>query len=583
MSLSKSQARNKPAEVPAGPAPAWRQHVLVGLLVLGFVALGLRAFELQVRDRDFLLAEGERRHVRTLLEPGGRGAVRDRHGAPLALSAPVESIWVVPSALLAEPAYIAPLANLLAMQRGELQAELEKRRGRQFYYLKRQLPPSEARRILDLDAPGVFSQREYRRYYPAGEVTAQLVGLCNIDGVGQEGLERGFDSLLAGSPGQRLVIQDRLGRVVDDLDEFRASRPGQDVDLSIDLRLQHYAYGELKAAVSAHNAKGGVILVADVQTGEILALATQPGFNPNNRNSLGENRAAWRNRAALDQFEPGSTVKPLMLAAALQNNIIDASEQVDTGNGWIKIGRLQVRDYRGYGQIGLTELLAKSSNVGAVKVGMLMGADRLFDAYRAFGFGYSTASGFPGEVAGQLTSPYEWGDVGTATASYGYGMSVTALQLAQAYMVLAADGVRRTLSLVKGGSQFEDERIISAEVAAQVREMLTAVVQPGGTGTRAAVPGYRVAGKTGTVRKAEGGGYAEDRHQSLFVGMLPADQPRLLSLVVIDEPRSGVYYGGLVAAPVFSRVASSAARLLQIAPAEGDHSIARVAVGDSHS
>lgn len=577
MSLSKPRPKNKRL-TPADVQP-WRAHLLLVLMGLGFAALLLRAFELQVRERDFLMAEGERRHVRTLLEPGGRGALRDRHGTPLALSAPVESVWVVPSALLAEPEYISPLAALLEMSPRHLQSELEKRRGRQFYYLKRQLPPVDANRILELEAPGVFSQREYRRYYPAGEVTAQLIGLCNIDGMGQEGLERGYDSLLAGSPGQRLVIQDRLGRVVDDLDEFRASRPGADVDLSIDLRLQHFAYGELKSAVTAHGAKGGVILVADVQSGEILALATQPGFNPNDRASLNKSRKAWRNRAALDQFEPGSTVKPLMVAAALENGVVGLDDIIDTGNGWMKVKRLQVRDHRGYGAVDLRTLLAKSSNVGAVKVGMRLGAERLFDAYRAFGFGFSTASGFPGEVAGQLSSPYEWGDIGTATASYGYGMSVTALQLAQAYMVLAADGVRRPLSLLKGGSEYAEERILSVNIARQVRSMLTSVVEAGGTGTRAAVPGYRVAGKTGTVRKAEDGGYAENRHQALFVGMLPADGPRLLSLVVIDEPTSGAYYGGVVAAPVFSRVATSAARLLQIAPADAQRSIAQ-AKGD---
>ncbi|MGJ8668181.1 MAG: peptidoglycan D,D-transpeptidase FtsI family protein [Oceanococcus sp.] len=582
MSSSKPQSRNKRKAAPVGVQP-WRAQVLLVLMGLGFAALLLRAFELQVRERDFLMAEGERRHVRTLLEPGGRGALRDRHGTPLALSAPVESIWVVPSALLAEPEYIEPLAALLEMSSGHLQSELEKRRGRQFYYLQRQLPPMDARRILELQAPGVFSQREYRRYYPAGEVTAQLVGLCNIDGVGQEGLERGFDSVLSGSPGQRLVIQDRIGRVVDDLDEFRASRPGEDVDLSIDLRLQHFAYGELKSAVTAHKAKGGVILVADVRSGEILALATQPGFNPNDRVSLNKSRKAWRNRAALDQFEPGSTVKPLMVAAALQNGVVQLDDIIDTGNGWMKVKRLQVRDHRGYGAIDLTTLLAKSSNVGAVKIGMRLGPERLFDAYRAFGFGFSTASGFPGEVAGQLTSPYEWGDVATATASYGYGMSVTALQLAQAYMVLAADGLRRPLSLLKGGSDYAEERILSVAVARQVRSMLAAVVEAGGTGTRAAVPGYRVAGKTGTVRKAEDGGYAENRHQALFVGMLPAEQPRLLSLVVIDEPAAGAYYGGVVAAPVFSRVASSAARLLQIAPADSERSIARAATDETNT
>lgn len=582
--MTTSSSRRAAATKAEVTAPeAWRQYALMLVLGLGLAVLALRAFDLQVRERDFLLSEGERRHVRTLLEPGGRGALRDRHGAPLALSAPVESVWVVPSALLAEPAYIKPLAHMLDMSSSGLQRELEKRHGRQFYYLKRQLPPMEARRILDLGAPGVFSRREYRRYYPAGEVTAQLVGLANIDGVGQEGLERGFDELLAGEPGQRKVIQDRLGRVVDDLDQFKASRPGEDVDLSIDLRLQHFAYGELKAAVSAHKAKGGIILVADVASGEVLALATQPGFNPNDREALARNRKSWRNRAALDLFEPGSTVKPLMVAAALENRVLKADEKLDTGNGWLRVGSLDVHDHRGYGMIDLHTLLAKSSNVGAVLIGQRLGADRLFDAYRAFGFGFSTASGFPGEQAGSLSSPYEWGEVGVATASYGYGMSVTALQLAQAYMVLAADGIRRPLSLLKGGAQQFEDRILSAAVARQVRDMLASVIEKGGTGTRAAVSGYKVAGKTGTVRKAVGGGYADDRHQALFVGMLPADKPRLLSLVVIDEPGAGVYYGGAVAAPIFSRVASSAARLLQVAPADEASDLALVSTQGSRS
>ena len=573
--MSTRSSRSRPATEPVPElAPRWRQHVLVACLGLGMAALFVRAFELQVRDRDFLTAEGERRHVRTLLEPGGRGALHDRHGAPLALSAPVESIWVVPSALLDAPEYIPPLARMLGDNPAQLREALAKRSGRQFFYLKRQLPPGDARQILDLGAPGVFSQREYKRYYPAGEVTAQLLGLCNIDGMGQEGLERGFDAQLSGEPGQRLVIQDRLGRVVDDLDEFKPSRPGLDIDLSIDLRLQHVAYAELKSAVSAHKAKGGMILVADVASGEILALATQPGFNPNDRDSLDRHRAALRNRAALDLFEPGSTVKPLVVAAALQDGVIDADLRLDTGNGWMKIGRLQVRDHRGYGELDLTQVLAKSSNIGAAKIGMMLGADRLFEAFRSFGFGYSTISGFPGEVSGQLASPYEWGDVGTATASYGYGMSVTALQLAQAYMVLAADGQRRALSLVKGGSGYADEPVLRAGVARQVRDMMVAAVAPGGTASRAAVPGYRVAGKTGTVRKAIAGGYAEDRHQALFVGMLPAERPELLVLVMVDEPSAGVYYGGQVAAPVFSRVAASAVRLQQVAPADGEHSIA---------
>ncbi len=553
-----------------GPVPAgWRAVCVMVAIVLGFMVVALRAYGLQVRDRDFLAAEGERRHVRTLIEPGGRGAIRDRHGAPLALSAPVESVWTVPSELLASPHFIPSLAELLGQDAGQLHELLAARASRQFVYLRRHMAPADARRVLALQAPGVFLQREYRRFYPAGEVVAQLVGMTDIDGRGQEGMERAYEASLNGVSGYRQVIKDRVGRVVEDLAEFVPAEAGMDLDLSIDLRLQHFAYRELKSAVTRHRAKGGVILIVDVRSGEILALATQPGFNPNDRADMARNRQAWRNRAALDLFEPGSTVKPLVVAAALQAGVIAATDRIRTDGGALMVGRLRVSDFRDYGTIDLATLLAKSSNVGAAKLGLQLGAGRLHEMYRALGFGQESSVGFPAESAGRLLESAAWGQVGTATASYGYGLSVTSLQLVQAYMALAADGRLRRLSLLKNGASVEAPRVLEPRIATQVRGMMTGVTELTGTGRRAAVAGYEVAGKTGTVRKVRDGEYRKDKHQAMFVGMLPARAPQLLGLVMIDEPAAGDYYGGVVAAPVFGRVAEAAARLLQVAPQGG--------------
>ena len=525
-----------------------------------------RAFFLEVVDKDFLNREGDRRHVRTVSLPGHRGAVRDRFGEPLALSAPVDSIWVLPSELLDAPNYLAATANLLSLRPRELEKYLKDRDDKQFVYLKRQIDPDEASRFVALKAPGVFAQREYRRYYPAAEVAAHVVGFTDVDGKGQEGIEVTRDANLRGSAGLRRVVRDRAGHVVEDPDDLKAAQPGADVQLTLDLRVQYLAYRELKSAVAENHAKGGLIVVADPATGDILAIASQPGYNPNRPDD--RDPASLRNRAVNDSFEPGSTIKPLLVAQALDTRAISPNYHVDTTPGTYKVGSLTVRDVHPVGDVDLAKLLAKSSNVGAARIGLLMGRDSVWNGYQKFGMGETVGSGLPGEAPTVLHPVSQWGEIATATASYGYGLTVNALQLVRAYCALANDGLMPTMSIVKRDSPIPPQRTVSADTARLVRRLLEGVTQDGGTAIRAAIPGYRVAGKTGTVKKNENGRYLEGSHQSVFIGMMPAEHPRLVGLVMIDEPSNGDYYGGLVSGPVFSRVLGGAARLMQIRPDE---------------
>ncbi len=546
----------------------WRAHFALAAFGIFAVVLCARAFELQVLDNEFLTSEGDKRHLRTVSVPAGRGAIRDRNGEPLALSAPTESVWTVPAALLESPQSIAPLAKQLEMSAADLRTRLNEYRGRQFLYLRRQLSPSQARKVMNLGAPGVFLQREYKRYYPAGEAAAQLVGLTNIDGRGQEGMELALDESLHGESGSRRVIKDRLGRVAEDLAQFTAPRAGEDIQLTIDLRLQYLAYRELKSAVVQNRARAGVVVLLDPATGELLALASYPSFNPNNRDSI--TKAGLRHRAVTDLFEPGSTMKPLLLARALDSGLYTRDSVIDTEGGVMRVGRnLTVHDFRDYGPVDFQRLLTKSSNVGAAKVGLKLGAERVWQVYQDFGFGQATGSRFPGERAGVLRDYFRWGEVETATAAYGYGVSVTALQLARAHAVLADNGRLHDLRLVQGdlgGAVLEPQQIVSPETARNMRELLQGVVTPEGTATQAAIRGYQVAGKTGTVRKVDGDGYNSKRHQALFVGMVPADHPRVVGLVMIDEPTADAYYGGAVSAPVFSNIMHEAVRMLRVPP-----------------
>lgn len=541
----------------------WRMRLVASGLLLLLVVCAGRSFELQVHKQDFLRAEGERRHVRVLVEPAERGAIRDRHGEVLALSAPSESIWVVPAALLEDADKIPHLAGLLGRSEGQLRAELEARAGRQFYYLARQQAPAAARRIMALGARGVFLQREYRRFYPGGEIAASLVGLTDIDGQGQEGLERSLDAQLRGEPGRRRVIQDSLGRVVEDLSDYVPARPGQDVQLTLDSRLQHAAYSALKAVAERAQAQSGQALFVDVADASVLAAASWPGVNPNDRSDAVALRQGLRNRIAMDVFEPGSTVKPFVVAAALDQGVVDADATIATGNGYLRVNGQDIRDLHGYGDLSLGRVLAKSSNVGAVKLGLRLGPEALFHAYQGLGFGYLTGALSGEEASGYLPGPLE---LGSTVAAYGYGFNVTMLQLAQAWMALAADGRPRSLRFFADEVLPAHEPAFSPATAAAVREMLIAVVAPGGTATQAAIPGWQVAGKTGTVRKVVNGRYDSERHQAFFVGMVPAHQPRVLGLIMLDDPGGDRYYGGQLAAPVFADVAGHALRRLGVAP-----------------
>jgi len=541
-----------------------RRWVILLAYLAGMAMLMWRAVDLQVLNRDFLQGHGDARALRTVEIPAHRGMITDRNGEPLAISTPVSSIWATPRKVMVSGMDLAPLAQCLEIPVAELKNELRDRAGRDFVYLKRQIEPSFADKVMNLGIPGISLEQEFRRYYPAGEISAHVVGFTNIDDVGQEGLELAYDEWLRGKPGSKKVLQDRLGRIVADVESIRTAEPGKNLELSIDQRIQYLAYRELKAAVNAHKARSGAMVVLDAGTGEVLAMVGQPSYNPNNRNGLkGE---YFRNRAVTDVFEPGSTIKAFIIAAALESGLYTADTTIDTRPGFFKVGSHTIRDHSNYGVIDVARVIQKSSNVGASRIALSLEPSKLWNTLSSVGLGATTGSGFPGEASGYLALSNSWSEVEIATIAFGYGVSVTALQLAQAYTVIANNGMLLPVSFVKVKEPVAGKRVMSAEIADQVREMLAAVVHKEGTGQRAAVAGYTVAGKTGTVHKAEPGGYSADRYLSLFTGMAPLRNPRLVMVVMIDEPQGQEYYGGLVAAPVFARVMAGALRLLDIAP-----------------
>jgi cell division protein FtsI (penicillin-binding protein 3) len=435
---------------------------------------------------------------------------------------------------------------------------------KEFLYLRRHLSPDQAEQVLALNLPGVNVQREYRRYYPAGEVAGHLVGFTNIDDEGQEGLELAFNHWLAGESGAKRVLKDRLGRSVENVESIRPPHHGKELRTSIDLRIQYLAYRTLKAAIQRYSAESGSIVILDVHTGEILAIVNQPTYNPNDRAQFSAER--YRNRAITDIFEPGSSIKPLVVAAALESGDYRPSSIVDTAPGFVVVGPKTIEDSRNLGRVSLTTILARSSNVGVTKLAMSLQPDQLWTTMTRFGLGTLTSSGFPGESAGLLTHFNHWRPINQATLAYGYGISVTPLQLAQAYSVLGSNGVFRPISLVALDSSPKGEQVMAVESASAVRRMLEEVVRPGGTGTKAAVAGYRIAGKTGTAWKFAAGGYSEDKYISIFAGLAPASEPRLAAVVVIDEPTGELYYGSDVAAPVFADVMAESLRMLAIPP-----------------
>jgi len=535
-----------------------------------FVLLGLsavlvtRAVWLQAFDKDFLTRQADVRQLRIAKIPAHRGVITDRNGEPLAVSTPVDSVWVNPRKIVRVPERIPQLAAALGVDPEALTRRLTRNVDREFMYLKRHMRPDDAAVIARLNIPGVDIEREYQRYYPAGEVTGHVIGFTNIDDVGQEGLELAFDHWLAGRPGKKRVLKDRLGRVVEDVERIQQPNPGRELTTSIDLRIQYLAYRELKRAIKRTGSASGSIVVLDVGTGEVLAMVNQPTYNPNDRTQFSARK--YRNRAITDIFEPGSSLKTLIVAAALESGQYTVASRIDTSPGFIKVGSKVIEDERNLGRIDLRTLLARSSNVGATKVAMSLPAETLYKVLSNFGLGRLTGSGFPGESAGLLSYYSNWRPISQATLAYGYGLSVTPLQLAQAYAVIAADGLQHTVSLLRLEQAPIARRVIKAHTAHDVLSLLETVVSDEGTGRRAAIPGYRVGGKTGTVKKFTRGGYSQDRYMALFDGIAPASRPRLAVVVVIDDPSNGEYYGGAVAAPVFSRVVGGALRILAIPP-----------------
>jgi len=541
-----------------------RRFVLIGLMLSGFVVLAGRSAQLQLVDQAFLQEQGDARHLRVVQVPAHRGMIVDRNGEPLAISTPVQSVWVNPQELVASPGEMARVAQLLALDVDRLQRLIGQRKDREFVYLRRHIAPDRAEQVMALDVHGIYLQREYRRYYPAGEVAGHLIGFTDVDDRGQEGLELAYDEWLTGEPGAKRVIKDGQRHIIEDVENIRSARPGKMLSLSIDRRIQYLAYRELKAAVRQHHARSGSVVVLDSRTGEVLALANQPSFNPNNRKRLKPDRL--RNRAVTDVFEPGSTMKPFVIAAALQTGKYQVGTRIDTSPGLFQVGVHTIRDMHDYGVLDLTGVIRKSSNVAASKIALSLEPKTLWEFLSEAGFGVSTGSGFPGEADGHLANYHRWRDIERATLAYGYGLSVTAMQLAQAYSVFANDGYRVPVTLLRREDQPEREAVYTPAVARSVRRMMESVVHEGGTAVKAAVPGYRVAGKTGTVHKSVAGGYAKHRYVAVFAGIAPASDPRLVTVVVINEPTNGGHFGGLVAGPVFSRVMAGALRLLNITP-----------------
>jgi len=543
--------------------PVWRARVLLAALLAAFAVLAARSVYLQAMKTDFLQEKGEARYSRVIEIPATRGRILDRNGEALAVSTPVKSIWAIPSDVVMSAAQRARLGALLSLDAAEIEKKLADL-SRDFVYLKRQVPPDVADGVEALGIKGISQHREFRRYYPGGDVTAHVIGFTGVDDVGQEGVELAHQQALGGKAGSRRVIKDRLGHIVEDVESVRLPQQGRDLALAVDAKIQYLAYRELKSAVDAHRAKAGGIVVLDVQTGEVLAMANLPSYNPNNRGKLEPRRT--RNRAVTDLFEPGSTLKPFTVAAAIESGRFRPDSVIQTGAGELVIGSATIHDAHPGGALTVAQVIQKSSNVGAAKMALALSSESLWSIFNKVGFGVQPRSGFPGEVAGKLRAHANWRPIEQATMSYGHGISLSLLQLARAYLVFAGDGDIKPVTVVKLDTPAESTRVISAATALQVRSMLELVAQPGGTAPRAQITGYRVAGKTGTAHKLDGASYAPNKYVSSFVGFAPASAPRLIVAVMIDEPGAGQYYGGAVAAPVFSNVMAGALRLLGVKP-----------------
>jgi cell division protein FtsI (penicillin-binding protein 3) len=549
----------------------WRLYLVLFMMSLCVLAIVWKASSLHITERDFLQGQGDARTIRTVPLVANRGLITDRNGEPLAVSTPVKSIWVDPGDLLDSPESIAVLAEKLELNAEVLAGNIRKNASREFLYVKRRLPPADADAILDLDLPGVYAQQEYQRFYPQGEVTAHLVGFSNVDDIGQEGLELTYDEWLRGVPGRRQVMKDRRGHIIEELNILQPAQPGNSLELSIDFRIQNLAYKELKAEFITRRAKAASAVVLDIRSGEVLAMVNQPSYNPHNRAGLTD-FSVLRNRAITDVFEPGSTIKPFTIIAALESGLYTPGTVIETGPGWMMISGDEVKDIANYGTLNLSSVITKSSNIGTSKIALNIGPEPIRDVLERVGFGQMLGTGFPGERGGVLPNPRRWSRIETATLSYGYGLSSSALHLAQAYSVIADRGLRKPVSLLKLDEEalqtLPTEQVVSEQHADQVLAMLKTVVDAsaGGAATDANVPFYQVAGKTGTAHVVGEFGYEENLHNSLFAGLVPASDPRLVIVVIVNEPKGDEHYGGQVAAPVFSRIASGAMRILDVSP-----------------
>jgi len=541
--------------------PAWRSRFLLGLVALAFVALGLRAFWLQAWSNEFLQKQGASRYLRTLEIPADRGKIVDRTGIVLASSLPAKAIWADPDDVVASGEQRVALAKLLGMDVRELDRRLAEEKN--YVYLKRQVDADAAVRVAALKIPGIHQRDERKRHYPDGETVAHVVGFTNVEDVGQEGFELSRQKHLAGIPGSRRVIRDNLGRVIEQVGSGREPRDGADLALSIDTRIQFLAFNALRDSVREHRAKAGAVVVADVRTGEVLAMANWPTYNPNERSQL--TGAQLRNRAIVDTFEPGSTMKPFSIALALDAGRARPATVVDTAPGRMTIGNRTIGDAHTYGPLTVEQVLQKSSNVGTVKLAMQLSPQRMWEGYTSMGFGSPPRIDFPGAVAGRVRPYKTWKPIEQATMSYGHGLSVSLVQMARAYSVFARDGELIPLTMLRSDETAYGTPVLKPETAVAIRKMLEMAAGPGGTAPLAQVPGYRVGGKTGTAHKVENGRY-ENKYIASFVGFAPISNPRLIVAVMVDEPSAGKYYGGQVAAPVFARITGEALRALRVPP-----------------
>ena len=541
--------------------PRTRLVWIVGVLLMCGTVVVARAAYMQLITEDFYQRAGDERFLREVPIATTRGMITDRNGEPLAVSSPVESIWVNPKELLLDAKRLPELAKSLNLPLDELTLKLAQKKDKQFMYLRRHMNPDAAKAVMDREIPGVYSSREFRRFYPHREVMAQVLGFTNLDEHGVEGMELVYDEWLTGTPGKQKIIRDRRGRIVENVDLIQAAENGKDLTLSIDRRIQYLAYSELKKTILAHKARAGSAVVLDIRTGEILAMVNYPSYNPNSR--LNISPSLRRNTAVTDVLEPGSTMKPFTVAAALEDGV-DPNIVIPTEPGGYRIANRRVTDTHYYGPVDMRRLLVKSSNIGAAKLAANMSNQHFYSVLSRFGFGEKTDSGFPGESSAVLSAPNRWGPVEKATISYGYGLSVTPLQIAQAYAALANNGTLISPSFIKGNAS-RQQRAVDAVVAGQVLNMLEDVTKVGGTAVQAALKGYRVAGKTGTSRRAVAGGY-EKRYISLFAGVVPIENPRFAMSVVVHEPSVGGYYGGVISAPVFHNVMDGALRLMDVPP-----------------